>query len=152
MQINQCPQLKPQSYLSNYTWILKSSLWPDPVHTDYLETKIARIRPVSAERIKDTHTNTQTLRPFINRLCAKIGSRVWAVAVLKNIKKSQYPYMLPHMASRPLIGHRTRTNFIRVGDLLNVITHAKLEINWYKIVPLAKGWSFMFQHYYSGRH
>jgi len=67
MQINRRPQLKPQSYLNNFTLILKSSLWPDPVHTDYLETKIAGIRPVSAERIKDTLTNTQTLRPFINR-------------------------------------------------------------------------------------
>jgi len=42
--------------------------------------------------------------------------------------------------------HRTRTNFVRVGDLPNVITHAKFEINWFKIVPLAKGWSFIFQH------
>jgi len=29
--------------------------------------------------------------------------------------------------------HRTRTNFVRVGDLPNVITHAKFEINWYEI-------------------
>jgi len=43
--------------------------------------------------------------------------------------------------------HLTRTNFVRVGDLPNVITHAKFQINWYKIVPLSKGWSFMFQHY-----
>jgi len=43
--------------------------------------------------------------------------------------------------------HPTRTNFVRVGDLPNVIIHAKFEINWNKIVPLAKGWSFMFQHY-----
>jgi len=43
--------------------------------------------------------------------------------------------------------HRTRTKFVRVGNLPNVITHAKFEINWYKIVPLAKGWSFIFQHY-----
>jgi len=42
--------------------------------------------------------------------------------------------------------HRTRANFVRVGDLPNVITHAKFEINWYKIVPLAKDWIFMFQH------
>jgi len=51
-----------------------------------------------------------------------------------------------------LTAHRTRTNFVPVGDLPNVITRAKFEINWYKIVPLAKGWSFMFQHYYGGRH
>jgi len=57
MQINRRPQLKPQSYLNNYTGILKISLWPDLVHTDYLESKVARIRPVSAECIKDTHTN-----------------------------------------------------------------------------------------------
>jgi len=36
--------------------------------------------------------------------------------------------------------------------VINVITHAKFEINWYKIVPLAKGWNFMFQHYYGERH
>jgi len=48
--------------------------------------------------------------------------------------------------------HQTRTNFVRVGDLPNVITHAKFEINWYKIVRSAKGWSFMFQHYYGRRH
>jgi len=48
--------------------------------------------------------------------------------------------------------HQTRTYFVRVDNLRNVITHAKFEINWYKIVPLAKGWSFMFQHYYGGRH
>jgi len=30
--------------------------------------------------------------------------------------------------------HRTRTNFVRVGDLPNLITHAKFEINWYKIM------------------
>jgi len=30
--------------------------------------------------------------------------------------------------------YRTRTNFVRVGDLPNVITRAKFEINWYKIV------------------
>jgi len=39
--------------------------------------------------------------------------------------------------------HRTRTNFGRAGDLPNVITHAKCQIKWYKIVNLAKGWSFM---------
>jgi len=43
--------------------------------------------------------------------------------------------------------YRVWTKFGRVGDLSNVITHAKFEINWYKIVTLAKGWSFMFQHY-----
>jgi len=48
--------------------------------------------------------------------------------------------------------HRTGTNFVRVGDLPNVITHAKFQINWYKIVPLAKGWSLIFQQYYGGRH
>jgi len=48
--------------------------------------------------------------------------------------------------------HRTRTNFVRAGNFRNVITHAKCQVDWYKIVPLAKGWSFMFQHYYGGRH
>jgi len=46
--------------------------------------------------------------------------------------------------------HWTRTNFVRAGNLPNVITHAKCQIDWYKIVPLANGWSFMFQHYYTG--
>jgi len=48
--------------------------------------------------------------------------------------------------------HRTRTNFVRAGNLPNVIahaTHAKCQIDWYKIVPLANGRSFMFQHYYA---
>jgi len=40
--------------------------------------------------------------------------------------------------------HRTRTKFGKAGNLPNVITPAKFENNWYKIVPLAKGWSFMF--------
>jgi len=48
--------------------------------------------------------------------------------------------------------YRTRTNFVRVGDLTNKITHGKFQIDWYTIVPLAMGWSFMFQHYYGGRH
>jgi len=65
-------------------------------------------------------------------------------------KKSQYPYMLPPCGVSTV--HRTQTNFVRVGDLPNVITDAKFDINWYKIVRLAKGWSFMFQHYYGGRH
>jgi len=38
--------------------------------------------------------------------------------------------------------HRNWTNFGRAGELPNIITHAKFEINWYKIVTLAKGWSF----------
>jgi len=40
--------------------------------------------------------------------------------------------------------HRIRTKFGKVGDLPNLIIHAKFEINWYKIVTLAKGWFFMF--------
>jgi len=43
--------------------------------------------------------------------------------------------------------HRTRTNFVRAGNLPNVITHAKCQIDWYKIVSLANSWSFLFQHY-----
>jgi len=39
-------------------------------------------------------------------MCAKIGSRLWAVALLKNLKtkKSQYHICWPYVASRPLIG------------------------------------------------
>jgi len=47
------------------------------------------------------------------------------------------------------IAHRIRA---RAGDLPNEITHAKCQISWYKIVTFAKGWSFMFLHYYGGRH
>jgi len=41
------------------------------------------------------------------------------------------------------IAHRIQTKFGRAGNLPNVITHAVFEINWYKIVTLAKGWIFM---------
>jgi len=86
-------------------------------------------------------------------LCAEIGSRVWAVALMKNKKKkqkSQYPYMLtPRGVSTT---QRTRTHFGRAGNLPNVITYAKFQIDSNKIVPLAKEWSFMFQHYWGGRH
>jgi len=42
------------------------------------------------------------------------------------------------------IAHHIQTKFVRASNLPNVITHAKFEINWYKIVALAKGWRFMF--------
>jgi len=47
--------------------------------------------------------------------------------------------------------HRIWTNFVRAGNLRNVITHANFQIDWNTIVPLAKGWSFIFQHYWGGR-
>jgi len=40
--------------------------------------------------------------------------------------------------------HRIQPKFGRAGNLPNLITHAKFEINLYKIVNLAKGCSFMF--------
>jgi len=48
--------------------------------------------------------------------------------VEKSIKnKSQYPYMLtPRGVST---AHQTRIKFGRAGNLPNVITHAKFEIN-----------------------
>jgi len=49
--------------------------------------------------------------------------------------------LLPYGVST---AHRTRTKFDRASNLRNVITHAKFQIDWNKIVPLAKGWSFMF--------
>jgi len=55
-------------------------------------------------------------------------------------KKSQYPYMLPPRGVST--AHRTRTNFVGAGNLPNAITHAKCQIDWYKIVPLTKGWCF----------
>jgi len=54
----------------------------------------------------------------------------------------QDPYMLPPRGGST--AHWTQTKFAKSGNLPNVITHAKFEINWYKIVPLAMGWSFMF--------
>jgi len=39
--------------------------------------------------------------------------------------------------------HRIPTKFGRAGNLPNVITHAKYQINWYKIVTLVNGWSFV---------
>jgi len=42
------------------------------------------------------------------------------------------------------ISHQTQTKFGGFGNLSNLIAHAKFEINWYKIVPLAEGESFMF--------
>jgi len=69
-----------------------------------------------------------TLDRVFELLCAKIGSRVWAVALLKNkqktkntIKKSQYPYMLP---SRVVSNaHRTQTKFGRAGNLPRQISN-----------------------------
>jgi len=57
-------------------------------------------------------------------------------------KKSQDTYTLPPRGVST--AHRTRTNFGRAGHLPNVITHTKFEINWFQIVTLAKGWSYMF--------
>jgi len=55
----------------------------------------------------------------------------------------------PHGVST---AHRIRNKFGRAGNLPNVITHAECQIDWNKIVTLAKGWSFMFYHFYGGRH
>jgi len=40
--------------------------------------------------------------------------------------------------------YRILIKFGKAGNLPNIITHAKFQINWYKILTLAKGWSFMF--------
>jgi len=48
--------------------------------------------------------------------------------------------------------HCTQTKLGRTSNLPNIITLAKFQIDWNKIVPLAKGWSFMFQHHWGGRH
>jgi len=37
-----------------------------------------------------------------------------------------------------------QTKFCRADNLSNVITHAKFQIDWNKIVTLAKGWSACF--------
>jgi len=69
---------------------------------------------------------------------------------VEELKKSQYPYMLTPRGV--LTAYRTQTKFGKAGNLPNVITHAKFQIDWNKIVRLAMGWSFMFQHYWGGRH
>jgi len=52
----------------------------------------------------------------------------------KTKKKSQYPYMLtPRGVST---AHWTRTKFGRADNLPDVITHAKFQIDWNKIVSL----------------
>jgi len=84
-------------------------------------------------------------------LCAKIGSRVWAVALLKNIKqklktKKQVTVPVYIAPTWRLDRSSDRTNFVRASTLSNVITHAECQIDEYNIVPLTKGWSFMFQH------
>jgi len=86
------------------------------------------------------YTKPRVLNYWAQKLVHGYGLcwRIW--------KKSQYPYLLPPRGVSA--AHQTRTNFVRVGDLPNVITHAKFEINCHKIVPLAYGLSFMFQHYY----
>jgi len=45
-------------------------------------------------------------------------------------------YMLPPRGVST--AHRIRTKFGRADNLSNLITHAKCQINWYKIVPLAE--------------
>jgi len=87
-------------------------------------------------------------------MCAKIGSsRVCADALLKNKKrKKSHRTRICCPPRGVLTAHRIQTNFGRAGDLPNLVIHAKFEINWYKIVTLAKGWSFMFKHYCGGRH
>jgi len=50
--------------------------------------------------------------------------------------------MLP--PSGVLTANWIQTKFGRAGNLPNVITHAKFQSDWNKIVTLAKGWSFMF--------
>jgi len=37
-----------------------------------------------------------------------------------------------------------KTKFGRAGQLPNVITHAKFQIDWTEIVTLTKDWNFMF--------
>jgi len=66
----------------------------------------------------------------------------WRKKNKQNTKKVTRPYML-HPRGVSTV-HRTRTNFVRAGDLPYVITHAKFEIDCYKSVILAKGWTFVF--------
>jgi len=86
------------------------------------------------------------------QLCAKIGSRIWAVALLKE-KRKKINYRTRKCCPTLRLDRSSDPNkFGRASNLPNVITHAKFQINWYKIVTLAKGWSSMFQHYYGGGH
>jgi len=64
----------------------------------------------------------------------------------KNYKKNQYPNIIPTWR----LDRSSDPN--RAGNLTNLVTHAIYQIDWNKIVTSTKGWSFMFQHYYGGRH
>jgi len=61
---------------------------------------------------------------------------------VEEYKKSQYPYMLTPRGV--LTAHQTQTKFGRAGNLSNFITQAKFQIDWNKIVPLAKCWISCF--------
>jgi len=59
-----------------------------------------------------------------------------------NNNKKRDPYISP-----PCEGATADTNFTKLGRIAetrDVVTGAKVQINWYTIVALAKGWSFMF--------
>jgi len=72
-----------------------------------------------------------------------------SVEEYKKTKKVTVPVETPRGVST---AHRIQTNFVRADNLPDVFIHAKCQIDWYKIVPLANGWSFLLQHCYGGRH
>jgi hypothetical protein len=108
--------------------------------------------PTGGEISKNSCIEGTSLRQTasVEPLRVKIGSRVWAVRVAKKKKQSQDPYMSP--PSGVGTADRIRSKICRIGDLRNVITLAKFWVDRCIIVTLAMGWTFMFQHYWDGRH
>jgi len=96
-----------------------------------------------------THFSSQKglscTRPRLLSYCARKLVHGYSRALLKyNTKKNKVTGPLYVAPTWRLDRSSDPTKFGRAGNLLNVITHAKCEINWCKIVTLAKGWSFMF--------
>jgi len=86
---------------------------------------------ISELHISHPHKSLPYIRPRLLSYCAlklvhRIKKRIKKQTKNKQ-KKLQYQYMLTLRGVST--AHRTRTNFVRVGDLPNVITRAKFEIN-----------------------
>jgi len=127
--------------------------WQLPIPTNFRGVFRVKHPQLSELHISHPQKSLPYTRPRLLSYCApKIDSRVWAVALLKNKKTKKVTVPVYVDPTWRLDRSSDRTKFGRAGNLPNVITHAKFHIDWNKIVPLAKGWSFMCQHYCGGRH
>jgi len=79
-----------------------------------------RVKPTKISQLNIYHPKRVFLTP----------DRVFWTIMRKN-RSHQDPYMLPPRGVST--AHRIRTKFGRAGYLPNVTTHARFEINWYKI-------------------